>query len=104
MARPVIALLTDFGSSDHYAGAMKGVGRGGDCALLTDGQFAEAENVYRAELAKHPRNGRALFGLAEALKKQNKNDSPAMVLREFEKSWEKADTKLVVEDLYKVGK
>ena len=25
MARPVIALLTDFGSSDHYAGAMKGV-------------------------------------------------------------------------------
>ena len=25
MARPVIALLTDFGGSDHYAGAMKGV-------------------------------------------------------------------------------
>jgi S-adenosyl-L-methionine hydrolase (adenosine-forming) len=25
VARPVIALLTDFGSSDHYAGAMKGV-------------------------------------------------------------------------------
>ena len=25
MARPVIALLTDFGTSDHYAGAMKGV-------------------------------------------------------------------------------
>jgi hypothetical protein len=25
MARPVIALLTDFGSRDHYAGVMKGV-------------------------------------------------------------------------------
>ena len=25
MARPVIALLTDFGTSDHYAGVMKGV-------------------------------------------------------------------------------
>ena len=25
MARPIIALLTDFGSRDHYAGAMKGV-------------------------------------------------------------------------------
>src|SRR6266545_5501656 len=25
MARPVIALLTDFGSRDHYAGTMKGV-------------------------------------------------------------------------------
>ena len=28
MARPVIALLTDFGTSDHYAGAMKGVALG----------------------------------------------------------------------------
>jgi tetratricopeptide (TPR) repeat protein len=70
-------------------------------ALLTDGQFAEAEKVYRAEIAKHPRNGRALFGLAEALRKQNKNDSAAMVMREFEKSWETADTRLAVEDLYK---
>jgi S-adenosylmethionine hydrolase len=25
MARPVIALLTDFGTRDHYAGTMKGV-------------------------------------------------------------------------------
>lgn len=28
MARPVIALLTDFGAKDHYAGAMKGVALG----------------------------------------------------------------------------
>lgn len=70
-------------------------------ALLTDGQFAEAEKVYRDELAKHPRNGRALFGLAEALRKQNKTSSAQMVEREFAKSWEKADTKLAVADLYK---
>ena len=25
MARPIIALLTDFGGQDHYAGVMKGV-------------------------------------------------------------------------------
>ena len=25
MARPIIALLTDFGTADHYAGTMKGV-------------------------------------------------------------------------------
>ena len=25
MSRPVVALLTDFGTSDHYSGAMKGV-------------------------------------------------------------------------------
>jgi tetratricopeptide (TPR) repeat protein len=73
-------------------------------ALLTDGQFAEAEKVYRAEIAKHPRNGRALFGLAESLRKQGKTDSAAMVVREFEKAWEKSDTKLAVEDLYKAAK
>src|SRR5437667_10097025 len=28
MSRPVIALLTDFGSRDHYAGTMKGVALG----------------------------------------------------------------------------
>src|SRR4051812_22642424 len=28
MGRPIIALLTDFGSRDHYAGAMKGVALG----------------------------------------------------------------------------
>src|SRR6266487_4472119 len=28
MARPVIAMLTDFGSRDHYAGTMKGVALG----------------------------------------------------------------------------
>lgn len=70
-------------------------------ALLADGQFAEAEKVYRDEIAKHSRNGRALFGLVEALKKQGKTASAQMVQREFEKSWEKADTRLAVEDLYK---
>src|SRR3989475_11780742 len=28
MARPIIALLTDFGTRDHYAGTMKGVALG----------------------------------------------------------------------------
>ena len=69
-------------------------------ALLINGEYAEAEKVYRAELAKHPRNGRALFGLAEALNKQGKTASAQMVRREFEKAWEKADTKLSVENLY----
>ncbi|HEX8249654.1 MAG TPA: alpha/beta fold hydrolase [Pyrinomonadaceae bacterium] len=69
-------------------------------ALLINGEYVEAENVYRAELAKHPRNGRALFGLAEALNKQGKTASAQMIRREFEKAWEKADTKLTVESLY----
>jgi pimeloyl-ACP methyl ester carboxylesterase len=70
-------------------------------ALLVDSQFAEAEKIYRAELAKHPRNGRALFGLAEALNRQGKTDAGKMVAREFEKAWEKADTRLAVENLYR---
>jgi len=69
-------------------------------ALLSGGDAAEAEKVFRAELAKHPRNGRALFGLMESLKRQGKNSSAQMVQREFDKAWEKADTKLSAEELY----
>jgi tetratricopeptide (TPR) repeat protein len=70
-------------------------------ALLRDGQFAEAEKAYREELARNPRNGRALFGLAEALRKQNKTSSADLVQREFERAWTGADTKLDVAKLYK---
>jgi tetratricopeptide (TPR) repeat protein len=69
-------------------------------ALLTDGQYAEAEKVYRDELVKHPGNGRALFGLVEALKKQRKNKDVAAAQTNFQNAWVKADTTLVVSDLY----
>jgi tetratricopeptide (TPR) repeat protein len=68
-------------------------------ALLQSGDHAEAEKVFRAEIARHPRNGRALFGLAEVLKLQGKNTSAQMVQREFEQAWESADTKLSVAGL-----
>jgi tetratricopeptide (TPR) repeat protein len=67
--------------------------------LLLNGDNAEAESVFRAEIAKHRRNGRALFGLVESLKRQNKASAAQMVQREFEKAWESADTKVRVEDL-----
>jgi pimeloyl-ACP methyl ester carboxylesterase/tetratricopeptide (TPR) repeat protein len=69
-------------------------------ALLASGDFARAEEVFRAEIAKHPRNGRALFGLMESLKRQNKISSAKMVEVEFKKAWETADTQLRVEDLF----
>jgi tetratricopeptide (TPR) repeat protein len=68
-------------------------------ALVTSGDNAEAEKVFRAELTKHLRNGRALFGLVESLKRQGKTSAAQMVQREFQTAWEKADTKLRVEDL-----
>jgi len=68
-------------------------------ALLLQGENAEAERIFRAEIAKHPRNGRALFGLVESLKRQNKTSSAQMVEREFKEAWQTADTQLRVEDL-----
>lgn len=69
-------------------------------SLLRNGDFAEAEAVYRKEIEKNPKNGRALFGLAEALRKQGKETSAVLVMKEFDDAWAKADTKLTVEALY----
>src|SRR5688500_10313956 len=68
-------------------------------ALLASGDYARAESVFRAEIERHPRNGRALFGLAESLRKQGKDSSARMVKSEFETAWQNADTKLSVESL-----
>ena len=68
-------------------------------ALLASGDYAAAESVFRTEIEKRPRNGRALFGLAESLRKQGKTSSAQMVQREFETAWQAADTKLSVDAL-----
>jgi tetratricopeptide (TPR) repeat protein len=68
-------------------------------ALLLSGNGAEAEKVFRTELEKNLRSGRALFGLSESLKAQGKRYAAAMVQREFENAWKNADTQLRVEDL-----
>jgi len=68
-------------------------------ALLLSGNGAEAEKVFRTDLEKNLRSGRALFGLSESLKAQGKRYAAAMVQREFEQAWKNADTQLRVEDL-----
>jgi tetratricopeptide (TPR) repeat protein len=67
--------------------------------LLLSGEFAEAEKVFRAELQKHARSGRALFGLRESLKAQGKKLDSDFAGMEFEAAWKNADTKLRIEDL-----
>ncbi len=62
-------------------------------ALVAAGENAEAERVFRAELKKHPRNGRALFGLAESLKRQGKTAAARRAGREFEKAWARNRTR-----------
>jgi non-heme chloroperoxidase len=69
-------------------------------ALVAAGENREAERVFREELKKHPRNGRALFGLAESLKRQGKEAEARAVEREFEKVWARADTKLTGKELF----
>jgi hypothetical protein len=41
--------------------------------LMKQQRFADAEQVYRDDLAGLPENGWSLFGLAESLRKQKKN-------------------------------
>ena len=68
-------------------------------ALFAGGEHAEAEKVFRAELERNRRNGRALFGLAESLRAQGKTYAAALVRQEFERAWKNADTQLKIEDL-----
>jgi tetratricopeptide (TPR) repeat protein len=62
--------------------------------LLQAGRAREAETVYWADLARNPENGWSLFGLAQALRAQQKEDEAAGVQKRFEKAWTKADVKL----------
>jgi tetratricopeptide (TPR) repeat protein len=72
-------------------------------ALLLNGDAVAAEKVFRTELEKHPRNGRALFGLAQSLRKQGKESAAKMVEVEFDRAWQNADTRLSVESLVGMG-
>ncbi|HEY4273697.1 MAG TPA: hypothetical protein VGM65_16980 [Candidatus Udaeobacter sp.] len=63
--------------------------------LMRCGRFAEAEQVYRDDLARLPDNGWSLYGLAESLDGQKKNaDESAATRAKFEKIWAKADMKI----------
>ena len=71
-------------------------------ALLRDGladRVAEAEKVFREDLKRNPGNGRSLFGLAQALKMQNKRNEAAKVLATFKKAWARADVSVSLPSL-----
>jgi len=67
-------------------------------ALFLDGQYEEAENVFRADLARNPRNGRSLFGLLQCLNAENKKADAQWVQQAFEAAWKNADIELHIED------
>ena len=61
-------------------------------ALLTAGDAAGAEDVYRADLEQYPRNGWALYGLIQSLETQDKDASE--IQESFDKIWAQADVTL----------
>jgi predicted Zn-dependent protease len=62
--------------------------------LLAERRAAEAEAVYRDDLARLPENGWSLFGLARSLRLQGKSAEAAAVEARFEKVWKDADVKI----------
>ncbi|MCG6914345.1 hypothetical protein LJE86_10555, partial [bacterium BMS3Abin03] len=62
--------------------------------LIEAGKYAEAEKVYRENLAEIPDNGWGLFGLHQVLLKENKTKEAGEVKKRFEEAWKYSDIKL----------
>jgi tetratricopeptide (TPR) repeat protein len=63
-------------------------------ALLQSGDATKAEQVFREDLARWPRNGWGLFGLEKSLRAQQKDELANVVQRQLAESWKRADIKL----------
>jgi tetratricopeptide (TPR) repeat protein len=64
-------------------------------ALLRAKRYAEAEQTFRDDLTRNPKNGRSLFGLRQALVAQQKDT--AAVEKQFSEAWKQADVQLTIE-------
>jgi tetratricopeptide (TPR) repeat protein len=62
--------------------------------LLDAKRAADAERVYREDLAKLPQNGWSLFGLERSLRLQGKSREAAEVKEKFALAWRHADVTL----------
>lgn len=71
----------------------------GDAYLKWD-HPAEAVAMYNEDLKQYPKNGWALYGLAQALRKQRKNSEADQVLQQFKEAWKYADIPAPVDFFY----
>ncbi|HVT71847.1 MAG TPA: hypothetical protein VHD61_01815 [Lacunisphaera sp.] len=62
--------------------------------LMQERRYAEAEQVYRDDLARLPNNGWSLFGLAEALRYQRKHADAEPIEQQFKAGWARAEVEL----------
>jgi len=63
-------------------------------SLMKEQRYAEAEQVYRADLEKLPENGWSLYGLAQALHHLGKHQEAAETDKRFQKIWKNADLQI----------
>jgi len=56
-------------------------------ALFLDGQVPEAEQVFREDLQRNPRNPRSLFGLLQVLRSRQQSYDAGFVQRELKDEW-----------------
>ena len=63
-------------------------------ALIDAGRAAEAERVYREDLAHYPDNGWSLAGLAQAQRRQGQLDAAQVTERRFLAAWRNADVEI----------
>ena len=73
-------------------------------ALMQAGRPAEAERVYRDDLARLPENGWSLFGLSRALTIQGKRDEAAQMAARFKAVWKDADVTITSSCFCQPGK
>jgi tetratricopeptide (TPR) repeat protein len=72
--------------------------------LLEQGELQQAEAVYREDLRRHPKNGWALHGLAEALQRQGNNTEASQLEAQLSESWKRSDVKLTASCFCRTGK
>ncbi|HWO30134.1 MAG TPA: hypothetical protein VNO32_15180 [Candidatus Acidoferrum sp.] len=56
-------------------------------ALFLDGQISEAEQIFREDLQRNPRNPRSLFGLLQALRSSGKAYDAGFVKSQLNNAW-----------------
>ena len=59
--------------------------------FLATNQATEAEKVFRADLEKNPRDGRALGGLRDSLKAQNRDYEAEQIDQQYRAAWKVAE-------------
>jgi tetratricopeptide (TPR) repeat protein len=76
---------------DEPPGWMQPVRHALGALLLAEDRDAQAEQVYRADLKRHPNNAWALLGLHQALEKQGKQAEALALHPQVDRAWARAD-------------